>query len=47
VPASHPFAPGLALTRRPLSLLAAGVATVVLAVLERGDAVTRADEPEE
>ena len=35
------------LARRPLTLLATGVATVVLALLDRCDAVPAADEPEE
>lgn len=47
MPAFRPFALGPALTRGPISLLAAGLATVVVAVLDRGDALTRFDEPEE
>lgn len=38
---------GAALTRGPVSLLVAGVATVVVALLHRGDALALACEPEE
>ena len=47
MPAFHVFSLGAALTRGLVSLLAAGVATVVVALLHRGDALALAYEPEE
>ena len=47
MPASSQSSLRPALARRPLALLATGVATVVLALLDRCDAVPAADEPEE
>jgi hypothetical protein len=47
MPAFRGISFGAALTRGPVSLLAAGVATVVVALLHRGDALAFAHEPEE
>jgi hypothetical protein len=47
VPVFRSSALGLALRRGPIALLAAGLATVMAAVLDCGDALTWYDEAEE